>query len=311
MPKCRLCAAEIADVCARLIIGESRRSIIKLYGIGSDTVARIEDALRKGGVTLAKRSRGPIDAQQHALVQELLRTTSKSNREIAAETGVSHGTVAIARHRFNIELVQAGGELPRCDCGQYLHHPRLCWARQRQNMMNAGMRSLVTMEPEMRADVRRRLLGGEAMRTVAERVGLKRSQILSFVQTFTRDEREQRKAAFRVGAGRRRADALRRSITKPKATDPTTDPLYARISAAVPRGIDCTLRDDMISQAYLEVLEGRIKEDQLADGVKKVRGRIFQAFANPWGNLSLDVARGNEGGRRTIEQIPAETSAFA
>jgi transposase len=311
MPKCKLCAAEIADVCARLIIGESRRSIAKLHGISTATMIRMEDALRKRGVTIAPPPKRRVGTQQRALLDNLLRTTSKSNREIAAASGVSVGTVSIARHRFNIELVQAGGELPRCDCGQYLHHPRLCWARQKQNMINTGMRSLVTMDPEMRADVRRRLLGGEAMRAVAEGVGLKRSQILSFVQTFTRDEREQRKAAFRVGAGRRRADALRRSITKPKATDPTTDPLYARISAAVPRAIDGTLRDDMISQAYLEVLEGRIKEDQLADGVKKVRGRIFQAFANPWGNLSLDVTCGDEGGRRMIERIPSETSAFA
>lgn len=311
MSKSKLNAAALADVCARLLNGESRTSITKRWGIGGTTMNSMTETLRRHGLKVEARPAPRFDANREDELHRLFRTTTRSNREISATTGIPLSTVNGSRRRFNLEVVKSGEELPRCECGQYLHHARLCWARHRQNMKNAGIASVRTLAPEVAEDVRRRLLRGETMRSIAERVSLKKEQIHSFLRTFTAEERQQRELAFRTSAGRRRARALARKIARPHATNPSSDPLYARISAAVPRGIDPALRDDMISQAYLEVLEGQLKEDRLAEGVKKVRGRIFQAFANPWGNVSLDAALGDDDARAIVESIPAGTSAFA
>jgi len=311
MPRSKLTAAAIADVCARLINRESKTSIQKRAGMGGSTIDRIIAALQEHGLALDGYVAPRFDADREARLHELFRTTNMSNRRIVGETGVPLSTVNKSRERFNLALVQAGGELPRCGCGQYLHHPRLCWARTLDSMKRKGVASVHTLEPETKADVHRRLLMGQTARSIAERVGLSKALVRSYLRTLTREERQQREAAFRTNAGRRRAASAAKRIARPFATNPTSDPLYAAIAAAVPRAIDPALRDDMISQAYLEVLEGRLTKDQLVEGVKKVRSRIFQAFANPWGNLSLDAAIEDDSGRAMIERIPAGTSAFA
>jgi hypothetical protein len=177
-------------------------------------------------------------------------------------------------------------------------------------MVEAGIASVCTLEAETQKDVRDRLLRGETMRSIAERVNLKKEQIHSFLRTFDADERQQRRAALKTTAGRRRAEKLSRKIARPLATNPAIDSLYARISAAIPRGIDPALREDMISEAYVESLEGLIREENFLQGVRKVRGRVFRAFANPWGDISLDATLGDENGRTLLECIPCDVSAF-
>lgn len=311
MPKSKMTAAALADVCARLINRESKSSIQRLTGMGGTTIDKIIVALQKHGLALEGHPAHRFDPEREVRLHDLFKTTTLSNRQIVAETGVALSTVNKSRERFNVALVQAGGELPRCDCGQYLHHPRMCWARLHDTMKRSGVASVHTLEPEKKADVHRRLMMGQTARSIAERIGLTKALVQAYLRTLTSEERQQREAAFRTSAGRRRAAKAAKKIARPHAINPASDPLYAEISAAVPRAIDPALRDDMISQAYLEVLEGRLTKDRLAAGVKKVRGRIFQAFANPWGNLSLDAVLGDEAGRSMIERIPADASAFA
>lgn len=311
MPKSKMTAAALTDVCARLIKQESKTAIQKQTGMGGTTLNKMLDELRRHGLVAEARPAVRLDAEREARLHELFRTTALSNRDIERETGVCLSSVNKSRTRFNYELVKAGGELPKCDCGQYLHHARICWARLHENMKAHGVRSVHTLDPAVKADVHRRLVLGQTARSVAERAGLTKDLVRAYLRNLTAEERLQRDLAFRTNAGRRRAADAAKRIARPLATNPAHDPLYAEIAAAVPRGIDPALRDDMISQAYLEVLEGRLTKDRLAAGVKKVRGRMFQAFANPWGNLSLDAALGDDAGRSMIERVPSDASAFA
>ncbi|PXA96962.1 hypothetical protein DMC47_16160 [Nostoc sp. 3335mG] len=72
------------------------------------------------------------------------------------------------------------------------------------------------------------------------------------------------------------------------------------------------MRDDIISEAYVEYLHGRLKQNNLTAGVKRIQGRMFAAFANPWGDLSLDAAMSDEGDATWIERIedPQALEAF-
>ncbi|AHE52810.1 hypothetical protein NX02_05355 [Sphingomonas sanxanigenens DSM 19645 = NX02] len=79
----------------------------------------------------------------------------------------------------------------------------------------------------------------------------------------------------------------------------------------VPRTIDRALRDDMISEAYLQVLEGRIKGNATPTDMKKVISGVFRRFANKWGDVSLDepVSAGSDTLLR--DMIPEDAGLYA
>ncbi|MDB5583356.1 MAG: hypothetical protein JWR80_8532 [Bradyrhizobium sp.] len=311
MRKSNITVALVAEVCARLINRESQMSVQKCTGLAGGTIKKAIAALRAHGIVVETITAVRFDAAKETRLHEIFRTTQLSNRDIEKATGVSLTTVNKSRGRFNAELVRKGGDLPQCECGQYLHHARMCWARHRQHMKDHGVRAVVTLEPFEQEHVRRRLLAGVTMRSEAERTGLPKMSIGSFLRTFTPEERRRRDDSFVIASARRRAVKLTRSIARPRATNPTADPLYAKIACAVPRGIDPALRDDMISEAYLEVLEGRLDPKHLREGVKKVRGKIFRTFANPWGNRSLDAPMHDDGTGNWAESIPDDRALQA
>lgn len=311
MRKSNITVARIAELCARLINRESQCSIVRIMGISPCSIGRAVSALRDHGVAVETASRPSIDVEKEARLHNLFRSTRLSNRTIVTDTGIPLETVNKSRRRYNAALIKAGEELPKCDCGQQLHHSRLCWARHRQNLKNRGVRSVATLEPFEQENMRRRLLAGATMRSEAERANLPKPAIGSFIRNFTPEERRQRDDSFVIASARRRSARLSKAIARPRAVKPMADPLYAQISHAVPRGIDSALRDDMISQAYLEVLEGRLDPKKLAAGVRKVRGRVFQAFANPWGNKSIDIANVDGRPGSWADNIPDERALEA
>jgi hypothetical protein len=303
--------ARVAELCARLINRESKTSLKKSMGIGDKTMARAIDVLRKHGVTVEPIPPCRVDQDKRAALFEYFRTTQMSNRQIVAATGFHLKMVNLARRKFNIELINDGGELPKCDCGQYLHHPRMCWARLHQSKKDRGIACVRGLPNDVQADIRRRLIRGETLRAIGDDVGLDRNRICSFLRSFTSEERARRKDCFLVRSAQRRSEACRQKIANRHATNPMADPMYARIARAVPRAIDRALRDDMISQAYLEYLEKKLDPKRLSEGVKKVRGRVFQQFANPWGNRSIDVSLDGEDGASFADLIPDERALLA
>jgi len=302
--------ARVAEICARLLRCESQASIAKQTGVTAVTVAKTAAVLRLHGVTVETTPRSALDPAREALLHDLFATTRMSNRSIGVATGIPSTSVSKSRRRFNAEALRAGRDLPKCECGQYLHHARLCWVRRIENFKRRGFHTVSALPTDQQEEIRRQLLAGETTRAVGDRAGFPRVVIQNFTRTLTPEERRIRAESFLVTAARQRAASLAKSITRPQAINPKADPLYAAIERTVSRGIDPALRDDMISQAYLEVLEGRLDPKNLAAGVKKVRGGIFRAFANPWGNLSLNECRSDDGPDWTNE-IPDERALSA
>ncbi|MEG3176156.1 hypothetical protein U1872_07950 [Sphingomonas sp. RB3P16] len=311
MPKSNMTVTRVAELCARLINRESQASIGRTMGVHSKTLEKAIKALRAHGVAIETRKPSRLSPEREARLHNLFRSTLMSNRAIVAETGVALESVNKSRRRFNAEVLKSGGELPKCDCGQDLHHARMCWVRHRQHMKNSGIRSVVTLSNEDQIEVRNRLLAGDTVRSVAERFGLPKMSVGGFLRSLSSDDRRVRNDTFLVAAARRRASKLADSISRPRATNPAADPLYAEIAKSVSRRIDPALRDDMISQAYLEVLEGRLDPKHLREGMRKVRGRVFSAFANPWGNLSIDAPTREDGTGSWVENIPDERALQA
>ncbi|MEG3178167.1 hypothetical protein U1872_18145 [Sphingomonas sp. RB3P16] len=311
MTNSKIIVARIAELCARLIKRESQSSIKREMGMHGKSVQTAIDTLRAHGVEIETIAPSRFSPEQEARLHDMFSSTELSNRAIVARTGLQLDTVNKSRRRFNAGVVRSGGVLPKCDCGQDLHHARMCWVRHRQHMKDRGIRSVVTLSIDDQGEVRNRLLAGEAVRLVAEHFGLPKMSVGGFLRSLNSDDRRVREDTFLVATARRRAAKLANAISNPQATNPTADPLYAEIAKSVSRRIDPALRDDMISQAYLEVLEGRLDPQHLREGMRKVRGRVFSAFANPWGNMSIDAPTREDGSGSWVENIPDERALQA
>lgn len=90
-----------------------------------------------------------------------------------------------------------------------------------------------------------------------------------------------------------------------------TDPIFGRISRAVPRSIEANLREDIISDVYLEIREGRLHPRDIATQAKRFITAGYACWANPWGALSLNVGIGREDDDEDHVQSIEDASSLA
>ena len=89
------------------------------------------------------------------------------------------------------------------------------------------------------------------------------------------------------------------------------DPVFGRISRAVPRSIEPALRDDIISDVYLEIREGKLHPRDIAAEARRFITAGYAAWANAWGALSLNALQDNDDGPSFLESIVDESSIAA
>lgn len=90
------------------------------------------------------------------------------------------------------------------------------------------------------------------------------------------------------------------------------DPIFKRIWQAVPRSVDAALREDIISDIYLEIREGNLHPRDIELQARRFISAGFAAWANPWGELSLSCnRRGDEAGEDFTERIEDEGALAA
>lgn len=303
--------ARAAELCARLLKSQSKTLIRREMHVGLATIHRFIEGLKLNGIELPNMPRATPPHAHTDAVLERMQTTNDSNRTISNDLGASLSIVNKLRKRHVAALRAQGLEPPRCGCGQDLHHPYFCWYRQRETLKSQGKAVLAAMDDAVRDDVRRMLLDGMTLRAVGEKIGASRATVMDFLAKFSPEERAYRRDRFTVASGRRRAAKMSAALKRPKSTDPKSDPTYAAIAKLVSHRIDGALRDDIISEAYVEFVQGRIKLDALREGVKQVQRRVFAAFANPWGDLSLDVSPFGDGGSTWADRLVDERTSDA
>ncbi|AHE55883.1 hypothetical protein [Sphingomonas sanxanigenens] len=90
------------------------------------------------------------------------------------------------------------------------------------------------------------------------------------------------------------------------------DPIYGMIWRAVPRSVDPMLREDIMSDIYLGIREGRLHPCEIATMAKVYISAGYAAFANRWGAVSLDAAMPGTDDLRIIDTIedPQALEAF-
>lgn len=84
-----------------------------------------------------------------------------------------------------------------------------------------------------------------------------------------------------------------------------------RIKTAVSKRIDPAVRDDVIGELYLAVIEGRVEVEQIAAAVRSFVNRGLADWQPAYGPRSLDETLSRDGKRTLAEVIGDTTAALA
>jgi hypothetical protein len=101
--------------------------------------------------------------------------------------------------------------------------------------------------------------------------------------------------------GLRQGGVTERSIRRALISDTTA--IMAELRHATRRMTDPTLRDDVISEMFLALLEGRLSRDQIGTEAKTYTGRAIGQWQSKWAPVSLDEDLTGEG-FRLVDVIP-------
>lgn len=199
--------------------------------------------------------------------------------------------IATVQHHARpiIDRLRADGV--RCGCGREIAHPSKC--------THNG--SLGAEQLALRARVISLLAAGTQVDVVAQMVKRTTTSIERYIRYLTPAQAENRRLC------RRRRPSASAPVVAPK---PISDAIYARFSALVSRHLPDHLRDDVLSEMYLAVMEGA-DPDVVAGEVRRFTGQGFRMWASKFGPRSLNEAR-FEDGDDLIHSIPdpAAIAAF-
>lgn len=107
----------------------------------------------------------------------------------------------------------------------------------------------------------------------------------------------------------RKHAAKRRPKPSAPAITPMANPLYAHIFQSVGQSIAPDLRDDVVSEMWLAVAEGRLSPDQIPRQAARFRNQTMANYASRFGLRSLDEEIGDGDGYRMIDMLKDEGSS--
>lgn len=181
-----------------------------------------------------------------------------------------------------------------CACGRALNHNFWCSARWDAHEMPRGRRPFP--EPQETQAVEA-LLRGDVVADIAQAVGVGPDSVWRLRRTLSDDQRAQRARAMRDRL------AIGRGLQG--------EFLMTRIKAAVPSRLDPVLRDDVISEIYLAVIEGRVEPEQIGAVIRSFVSRGMAQWQSAYGPRSLDEKLSADGNRTLADSIGDTTAALA
>lgn len=178
-----------------------------------------------------------------------------------------------------------------CACGRPLNHNFWCSARWDAHDMPRGRRPFPGPQETLAVEA---LLRGDVVADIAKAVGVGPSSVWMLRRTLNDGQRAQRARAMR--------DRLARGLSL------QGDALMARIRAVVSNRLDPVLRDDVISEIYLAVIEGRVEPEQIGAVARSFINRGLADWQSRYGPRSLDAKLFAEGSRTLADTLEDDTA---
>lgn len=231
-----------------------------------------------------------------ALMVDLLPTIG-SLRDLCAVTGLRLDTVRKAVQPF-LAIMKLQGTHPQCGCGRDRFHPYGC--KDSHAKANYQPSPATLARRQMIIDA---IMTGETFQKIEHRLGLSTKSARKYQAYMTAEQLAQRK----------RLEATRETEKKACPTRPFSDGLYARIASAVPRNMSDATRDDIISEMYLAVTDGTLREDDIEANARRFSSSAIGLWESKFGPRSIDVPMFDDGSKTLADVLPdpAALAAFA
>ena len=305
VPETKLTDEQLADLKQRYRARQSIRGISRATGISFAVVQRAIKRLRerakyKPGPCMCGRpawhggscwaTKNGVVGKRHLTRIEQGILDGKTSHAMAEQLKLS--VMTILKHSVPIRdrLFAAG---VTCACGRALNHNFWCSARWDAHEMPRGRRPFG--EPRETQAVEA-LLRGDVVGDIAKAVGVGPDNIWRLRRSLSDDQRAQRTRAIR--------DRLARGRGLHGAA------LMAKINAAVSKRLDAALRDDVASEIYLAVIEGRIEVEQIGAVVRSFVSRGMAQWQSAYGPRSLDEKLPGDGNRTLADGLGDTTAAL-
>jgi len=208
---------------------------------------------------------------------------AQSLRDIAAIMGLPQKTLSQVAQPF-IAILRMQGALPPCGCGKERFHQYGCAITAAKAVYTGIPRREAPDIVARRQQILDAILTGDTFQEIERRFGMADRTARKYLRFLTQPQRELR-LAMQEQRGRRKSTATR----------PFSDALYARIASAVPAWLSPALRDDVISEMYVAVIEGRLAERDVKTNAGRFAKAALAQFESKFGPRSLDEKMFDDG----------------
>lgn len=180
-----------------------------------------------------------------------------------------------------------------CGCGERRGHVGLCAATWASRGRIRGPQP-IPLEEQVR--IVNALLSGDSILAIRRTVEVSEKKVLRIFRAMTAEERH------------KRAMIVRRRIGDDDGHQHGLN-LYERVRAVVPATLEISIREEVVSELCLAVLQHDLTLDDIKQHAKKFVGRAFTTWANGFGPRSLDEAINEDGDRALHDVIGDDTGA--
>lgn len=197
--------------------------------------------------------------------------------------------LTVAKHSLPArERLFAAGKT--CACGRILGHNYWCSATWDLHGQPRGRRPFAqAIEREAVAA----LVRGDLVADIAKKAGVGTDSVY------------QLRATLPTASKTARARAMRDRIAQRGKAE--GELIMAQIQRAVTRRIDPMLRDDVVGELYLAVMEGRLEVEQIGAAVRSFVNRGLSEWQSAYGPKSLDASLGPDDARSVVDMIRDDT----
>lgn len=123
------------------------------------------------------------------------------------------------------------------------------------------------------------------------------------ISELSRQKREAQAAALEAARPHNQEAATAALIGVRTKGDLSGNSLFSRINELVPRGIQPTIRDDIISEIVVAALSGDFDVNEIEKHVPRYIARQISQFQSKYGPVSLDAARFDDGDRTLHDTV--------
>ena len=303
VPETKLSIEQLAEVKRQYRNRSSIRAISRSTGISFAVVQRQikrwREASRQGhtpcacgrpawhgGSCWVNRS-DRVGKRHLARIEQALAAGQTSHR-IAERLGL--GVMTVLKHAVPIRA-RLFAQGVTCACGRPVGHNHWCSAKWDAFDQPRGRRPFPEPQETLAVEA---LLRGEVVADIAKAASVSPDSIWRLRLSLTDDQRADR------------ARAVRARIARGPGLQ--GEALMARIQASVSKRLDPVLRDDVVGELYLAVLEGRLEVEQLGAAVKSFVNRGLSEWQSAYGPRSLDQKLFSDGSRTLGDLIEDRTA---